>query len=179
MCGERGSDDRAQLALMDAMVFFAIAMVTSSIVLSYANDLPSDSMRDVDGAVDPDEVLLVFLRASVGVDMELWDGLTVSARDSVADCLYAEVASLTEGVDARFFIGMNEVLMDALENISPAGTTSHLTVMDVAGTGGTLLTIERAPAVGEVLLSASQGLPAAMGSDCLVVLVLVPALCLE
>lgn len=164
---------------MDAMVFFAIAMVTSSIVLSYADDRASDHMRDVEGAVDPEDVLRVFLRASVGVDIELWDGLTVSARESVADCLYAEVASLSGGTEPGLFTGMNEVLLDALENISPAGTTCHLTIVDIGGSGEALLTIERMPAVGGVLFSASQEFPAVMGSDCLVVLVLVPSLCLE
>ncbi|MCU0858975.1 MAG: hypothetical protein MUE55_00055 [Thermoplasmata archaeon] len=179
MYGDRAPDDRAQLALMDAMVFFAIALVTSSIVLSYTDDRPSDLMGAVDGAVDPGDVLRVFLRASVGTDIELWDGLTVSARESVADCLYAEVAYLTGGANPGSFAGMNEVLLDVLENISPVGTTCHLSVVDAAGSGEPLLTIERAPAIGGVLLSASQEFPAVMGSECLAVLVLAPALCLE
>lgn len=175
MSGDLRSDGRGQLALMDAMVFFSIAVVTSSVVLSY-DEVRTDDLAGAD-SIDPENILRVFLRACVGVDTTLYDGTEVDGKECAADCLMAEAMRIVDGVDPGLFTELNGALLASLERVVAAGFAPHLSV--VSHVGGTLIDIGRATAGVEDLLAASEEFPDVGGSRCLVVLVLVPSLGLE
>ena len=175
MCGRRVGDDGAQLALMDAMVFFAVAMVTSSIVFSYAHGRPMDAATECGTATK--DLLGAFLRASVGFEVELGDGLEVSADENVADCLLAESVSVAAGVKPCTFDGLNQVLLASMERMTPTGFEPHLTV--AGGDGEVTIRLERTFVAEGDAFAASQELPGPDGSVCRVVLVLVPSLGLQ
>jgi hypothetical protein len=164
---------------MDAMVFFAVAIVASSVVLSYADESPLDPLGDWQAGGDPEGVLRVFLRASIGVDVPLWEGLVISDRELVADCLLAEAVSLVEGRNASCFDGLNSALLTMLEALASPGFEPHLKVLDMAEGGTEVFVVEETAVSGDTLMSASQELPAVASSDCLVVLVLAPSLLLQ
>ncbi len=179
MSGRRRFGRGGQLALMDAMVFFAVAMLASSVLLSYSRSQPLDPLGDADGAGDPAEVLRVFLRASVGAEIELWDGLTIAGCEPVADCLMAEACWISQGAAPSSFEELDIVLLAMLEKIVAPGLSPHLQVIDTVDGGQTVLRIERSPAASDVRVSATQEFPGVGGSGYLAVLVLDPSLLLQ
>ncbi|MEW5747947.1 MAG: hypothetical protein AB1793_04040 [Candidatus Thermoplasmatota archaeon] len=66
MCGRRSRDDGAQLALLDAMVFFAVSTVICGVMTSYAGSHADGQGDALLSSADPDSLLSVYLEASLG-----------------------------------------------------------------------------------------------------------------
>lgn len=114
-----GSDDeRGQLALLDAMVFFAIALLVSSMLLSQARqDSGPSSTRGEEAYAD--SALQAFLGASIGasVSIELEEPVEIGPWEKVSDCLLAELHSLLDGHPIKDFDPLNTALTDILESV--------------------------------------------------------------
>ena len=117
---------------MDALIFFAIALLICSIQLgAYARDLMADEDASRScGRGDPDEILRAFLRSSIGIETGLWVGheLYVPARTIVSECLAVEVAAIGNGADSESFDALNTVLLNLLSNLSHPLMTPHLII---------------------------------------------------
>lgn len=66
MYGRPGRDDRAQLALLDAMVFFAVSTVICGVMTSYAESHVDGRDDALLSSTDADRLLSVYLEASLG-----------------------------------------------------------------------------------------------------------------
>ncbi|MCJ2533043.1 MAG: hypothetical protein LN411_03880, partial [Candidatus Thermoplasmatota archaeon] len=73
MSGARGRTRAGQLALMDAIVFFSVAVLISSIMLSrtYQEYTDEVEVQEFDAAYDVSSFLEVLLRGSIGECMSL------------------------------------------------------------------------------------------------------------
>jgi hypothetical protein len=102
---------------MDAMVFFAAAMVVSSILLSYESDSrPETEARPYP---DPSEALGVFLKASIGSDavLSMADPVSIRAGDLAGECLLVELCGLSDGLPEDVFDPLNDLLSRMLSDI--------------------------------------------------------------
>lgn len=102
MCGLPRSDDGAQLALLDAMVFFAVSsLICATMVSSVLSQADQESVAVIEGA-DPSETLRVFLVASVGEKLVLEDmGLWLSGREQFAEALLTVAELVRTGAPAE------------------------------------------------------------------------------
>lgn len=130
MSGELPRGSGGQLALMDALVFLAIALLISTILIGQA---PGSDLQAGDGTawsppVSPSDVLRVLLRASVGeatvVDIE--GGLSVRAEASFGECLLLEARALLAGAPAEAFSALEERMLVALESLLGPSLIGHL-----------------------------------------------------
>jgi len=124
---------------MDAILFFLIAGVISSLMLASAFEgqdlggLEREKMLSDRAA----EMLRSFLDASLGRQVALFvDGaeLVVSPATRVADCISAELAGLEEGVDQVAFCDLNAALCSALNSIAGPSASAYVCVHDLEGT---------------------------------------------
>ncbi len=117
MYGKPPHEAAGQLAALDAMVFFAAALVVSSVLLSYVED--SRVVTDEGPDRDPAEALSVFLRASLGSDVDLLEdgSILIRARDQAGECLLVELSGLSEGLPKETYDRLNEVLSQILSSI--------------------------------------------------------------
>lgn len=100
------------------MVFFSAALVVSATLLSYQM-VPSDG-TDAEPCLDAAEALRVFLRASVGSEVELAieDSVLIRTGDQAGECLLVELRGLSEGLPVREFDPLNRLLCGMLSNIT-------------------------------------------------------------
>ncbi|UCE44780.1 MAG: hypothetical protein JSU93_05110 [Methanobacteriota archaeon] len=174
------SDARAQIALMDALIFFAIAMLICSIQLgAFARGLMADEdTSQFCGRCDPDDILTAFLRSSIGVEASLWAGydLYVPARTVVSECIAVEVTAIGNGVDSESFDALNMVLLGLLNNLSHPLMTPHLIISRHLDDGPiVLLRIEQSPPGRSDLVASTCKLPDCGHDAATVSLLLEPA----
>lgn len=111
-------DERGQLALLDAMVFFAIALLVSSMLAGMARDAPV-AKSDRGEEAYAESALRAFLEASLGrtVLLELDGPVEIKPWEKVGDCLMAELHAIRDGRSPSDFEPLNAVLMDMLGSI--------------------------------------------------------------
>jgi len=165
---------------MDALVFFAVAMLISSILMSraYAGSMDAVGHLDPLGVDDATEVLPVLLRASLGEDVviDTSDLVIIRRTATIGECLSAEVAALRSGESLAAFEVLNAVVLSAAERLVSPLVLPHIWLM--YGTDGSLVclaAIERQQPSAENREAASFDLPAEYGSRCAVTLVLEPS----
>lgn len=136
MFGRRGTDCQAQLAVMDAMIFFAVAGLVSSALL--ANSLGGPAAHGLDQAdslsARAADMLRAFLDASLGREvLMLSEGreLVVPASTKVSDCIVAELAALENVPDQGMFADMNDALSAVLRALSDPHVTAYACVYDM------------------------------------------------
>ena len=118
MSGRFAKRDDGQLALLDAMVFFSAALVVSATLLSY--HVGSSDGTDAEPSLDAEDALRVFLRASVGSQVELGmeDPVLIRPGDQAGECLLVELRGISEGIPVGTFDPLNRLLSSMLSNIT-------------------------------------------------------------
>lgn len=171
------SDDDGQLALLDAMVFFAIALVISSSLLGLSRDRSGESddrwqMPFVESA------LKAFLGASLGerVILALDGGVVLEPWERVGGCLMAELHSIRDGLPESEFGPLNAVLLSTLDGIVPGPFTYSLLAYEPSSSPEPLLCLskEGCTATGDRYAS-SVPMSDQDGAELLLVLELGPA----
>jgi len=181
LSGDRARSDLGQLALLDAMVFFAAAILLSSIALSFSFD-SAGTFAGGNSRVDAGEVLTAFLHASIAESFEivLDEPVTVTGGETFALCLSLEASIILGGGSAEPFRQMNEIVGRALSDLCPAGFSPSLVVAEKStGLGDPLFVIPGAANRSEQVYAASAWIPSANGEELLVVLMLAPTLLAE
>ena len=178
-------DRLAQIALLDAMVFFAIAMLMCAVQLSaLEKDVRQLSWPEImTGRSDPGCVLPVLLAASIGAETYVHADapLLVPAHTPVSDCLAAEAISLLNGLGIEAFEGLNGIVLDIVSNLTHPLLTPHVLLHHHTKDGHVLLArIEGGPPrTGCDIAAASCELPGIDSETVTVSLMLEPALILE
>lgn len=136
MCGRRRSDCRGQLAVMDAMIFFAVAGLVSSALL--ANSLGGPAAPGLEQEYSlrarAADMLRAFLDASLGREVVVLSGgyeLVVPASTKVSDCIVAELAALENAAEHGAFADMNDALSAVLHALSDSHVTAYACVYDM------------------------------------------------
>lgn len=185
MSPRRESSDRGQLALMDAMVFFAVMLLICSLQLSMCREegVYDDMHFGLAGRSDPDSVLPVLLKASIGVRcfVNLESQLEVLACTTVAECLAAEAVAVLRGAPLDSFDELNGVILGIATNISHPLLIPHIVLCHECDDDmSILLRIERRPPSSESpLIAACCDLPQNGDVRLTVSFQLEPALLLE
>lgn len=98
MCGRRGRDDVAQLALLDAMVFFAVSTVICGVMTSYAESHADGQGDALLSSTDADSLLSVYLEASLG-DAFVVDalGLELTGQERFGELLLLLAGMMLDG----------------------------------------------------------------------------------
>ena len=182
MYGERERGRAGQLALMDAMVFFALTMLICSVqLLQLHRELSADDSLDLaEGRRNPLGLLRAFLGTSIGCRMtlDMVPEVVVRPETKVADCLVTEAICLIDGGAASVFDEMNRALLAIVANASARFALSCLCVdSSTEGVGSRLLTLGHCDeASGGNSYAASSELMTYGSSRITVTLVLFPAL---
>jgi len=151
-----------QLALLDAMVFFAISVVVSSVMLSYGKDSGDMGLDPCEGTSDPEMILEAFLNACLGspVTIRSHDCLTIPERTKVSACLALEVEAMMDGFDPDVFVDLNDAYTIILRRITNPVFEPHLAVLDSdGGDFDAVLMLPQNSQLGSVVLVASAVLP--------------------
>ncbi len=130
MSGRKRADLQGQLATLDAIVFFSAAILVSSVLLSYGLAPPQGA--EIRPTKDPANVLDVFLRASVGVEvtLDLGERLVVGSNEQIGECLNIELRGLSEGMPIKAFLPLNQQFSDALQRLCGLALHPRLVVLD-------------------------------------------------
>lgn len=180
MSGRQRSPTSGQLALMDALVFFAVALLISSIVVSQAHleGQNRGSPLDAGPGFDAASVLGVLMRTSIGESIWLNTSkpTLVHFTTAVGECLAVEAAALLSGATVVAFDEMNDAILRIAVGLVSPFVVPHVWLMrDLAGSWTRLAAIEEAaPSAGD-RYAASFDLPAVGDIGCAVALVLEPA----
>lgn len=178
MCGRPLRDDSAQLALLDAMVFFAAALLVSGMMFSQRAADGRDESAPF-GLNDPIELLGALMRASVGRQMELPTDprVELTGYEEFSEVLAFELDELRSGTLLVVFTEFNEVLCDALLAACTPALEPHLVAFGEDGSlDEPLVGIPRPPDIASIAYAGSMTLPGRSGAEYVVVLVLDPAL---
>lgn len=172
-----------QLALMDAIVFFVIAMTISCVLFYYA-DLENSVPRcpSPGGQADPSEILPVFLHSSIGreIVLELDRTVHVSRESEVSICLELELDAISDGEDEDAFGPLNDQFVSILEAVCNPVYQPYLVCLQMTtGSPETILSLPGQVPQAATTYAASVEFPGSDGRQFLVILVLVPASLLE
>lgn len=176
MSGRRTHDERAQLALLDAMVFFAVSTVICSVMVSYSVS-EDGSGGDVFASAAPEEVLSAYLCASLGKDFILGaPALELLGSERVGEVLFLLMATVLDGGSLEVFEPLLSHCGEVLAGL--CGPWSHLLRLSSEDGGGTTILIMFGcePDEGADATSSSQNLGTYGGADLTATLVLSPAL---
>jgi len=135
--GSLRAEKEGQLALLDAMVFFAIAMLLSSALISQAERLSENGQAIRTGCPDDaSNVLEVVMAASIGETflIDLGTEIRIARDEPVSECLRAELYALASGMDIGAFDGLNEAVARVLDAVSGWGSRAHLVAFPAEGT---------------------------------------------
>lgn len=179
MHGRSRSSRSGQLALMDAVVFFVIAMAISSMLFYYAGaEAVQTPSRMRDGQSDPGAILRVFLRASLGeeVVLDLGREIHVSADSEIAECLKTEFDALVAGTDLGSFNPLHDRLVQILEAICNPVLEPYLVAIRLLDKGSQrIFTLPSELPDSDTRYASSTELPGYEASSYLLTLILVPA----
>lgn len=178
MFGRSRSDTSAQLALLDAMVFFAGALLVTGMMFSQrATD--SEAHEDgIAGVCDPADLLDALMKASVGEPMELATQrmTTLTGCEEISQVLSFELDELVSGTPAEVFAEFNGIIRGALLAACTPAMELHLVAfVDNGSFDRPLLAIPSPATSVSVAVSSSVTLPSHWGGQYIVVLVLDPA----
>lgn len=179
MSGRPSSDDRAQLALLDAMVFFAISVVICSVMVSYA--VPGASVDDGSmGSAGADNLLAVFLGASLGDGVAIGvPGFELTGSERFGEVLFLLSALALDGVPLEGFEPLLSHCSSVLSALSEPWSPFLRVVSDDGEGDVTLISIGYEPGNGRDSEAASQNLGEHGGSSLTATLVLSPALLVQ
>jgi len=180
LCGKRRRDDGGQLALLDAMVFFAVSSMICATMASHAVNRSQALEAAALGEPNTDEMLSVFLSASVGASIGL-EGLSVelAGYESFSEVLFLVSAMVMDGQDENLLEPVLSLCSHVLADL--CAPWSPLLVLSAEADGNMASLLE----VGEQAVSdadkyaASQSLGEHGGVGVVVTLVLSPVLLLH
>lgn len=179
MPGDLPRDKAGQLALLDAMVFFSIAMLVSSILVLQTEACSDAAVGISDGSpTSVGGMLAALMTASIGqpVKIDLGPGLTVLGQESVAECLSAELYALGSGSGPALFAELNEAVLGLLDSLTLAAFRGWLVAVHPEGSWeAPTLAIPGLPLASSLSYAASCQLPCEDGALYTVTLVLQPA----
>lgn len=177
MRGDRPKCESGQLALLDALVFFSIAMLVSGVMISYVESSSRDAMTVVGGPpVDIAEVLNAVMGASISREVGVLPGLEISGHESVAECLSAELYALSMNVESQMFDGLNEAIGEVVDPLSGPLFDWRIIVVHPLGRSSEPCLAIPGPSVPRSLAyAASTELPCSDGVLYTVILILEPA----
>ena len=178
MSGELDDDEKGQLALLDAVVFFLIATTVSAFVWCEAN-LRGELSEDLAGQTTPRtaEMLSSFLSASISrfLVLELPQKVVIREETTISECISYEAECVLGGLEQSLFAPVNHALEDVLENLAGSSWDPCFEVWHTSEQGTTtVLALPHAHANTAVGYSASCALPLERVS-LLAVLVLAPS----
>ncbi|MBU1157918.1 MAG: hypothetical protein KKE24_01100 [Candidatus Thermoplasmatota archaeon] len=180
MNGRMIRDSDAQLALLDALVFFTVILALCSSMVAYVEICETYRIDDYGvKAIDVSELLSVFLRTSIGASVEIASGIDIemTGRESMADILMVVCDAKLSGVDEKFFAPIPSMILEALVGACPSNIEPHLVVLDLTvNPPSEILVLENAPCGETDTSAASQKMLDHEGRPFLLVLVLEPAL---
>lgn len=185
MSGHRDVARTGQLALMDALVFFTVAMLISSILLSraYLDRRDETDTLWCDVSYDASTLLGVVLRASIGECVTLnvsGRQVTVSPTAAIGECVAMEATALLSGDEPRVFDEVNGMILEIVKDVAGPFVVPHLWVLrSEDGSWDALMRIEDRPPAADACQAASFDLPVGHIGRCRVTLVLEPSLLLE
>lgn len=164
---------------MDALVFFMVAMVISSILLYYSSSGPTETQDDHgQGMSDPHEILGVLLRSSIGceITVSLDAPRYISWDTEVGMCLLLEAEAIVDGMTPGAFDELNKTVLDLLRSLCNSVYEPFLSVMAEDDTGTErIISIPGAPTKSNHMYAATMNLVQDEEKALLVQLVLCPA----
>lgn len=170
-------DTSAQLALMDAMVFFAVSTIICATLASYVVREGEEEAEGPTVLAGADGLLAVYLQASLGRSFILGaDGLELTGREQIGEILYLVAALAVRGHDLSVCDPVFEHCLAVLDGLCEPWSPS-LTV-SLVGADRWIVLVE----LGEEAISepysyaASQNLGMCDSVPVMVSLVLHPAL---
>ncbi len=166
---------------MDAIVFFSVALLISSIMLSRTYHEYRDEVEapEFDAAYDASSFLEVLLRGSIGEGMSLniTGHITTRPTITVGECLAMEASALLDGESADAFRGMNDLILVIAGRMAGQLVVPHVWILHSLNDSWIpVVEIEDRPPVCENRRAAWFDLPADGPDRCRVTVVLEPAL---
>lgn|GEM_PF-1485750 len=128
-----GKVSDAQLALMDAMVFFVVAMAATDVLLQ---TIPQADDDEAGEWFDAHRTLLTLLRCSLGSDIEIQVSggeLVIPRGTEVAECLVLEAHCIAFGDERGGFAPMEERLSEIMNALCGNRMSIRLEVFEVLG----------------------------------------------
>jgi len=177
LSGRLRKDRCGQLALMDSMVFFAVALAVCGVLVSYARPLV-EPRADLQGDADPAEILRVLLRASIGrpVTIDLEGSHRLDGTEDVATCIAVEVRALSSGISQTVFSSLNAIILEMMSSMCNPLFEPFLIVYDVdGGLPSQVLKLPYDVADSENRCASSTEIPGDGGNPYMAILVLSPA----
>ncbi len=173
------TDSFAQLALVDAVVFFLAAAIVSELLISLGclDEFDSDLTSEPVG-YDPDELSEAFLRSSLGVGLTVkvsGHDLRLTERDPILDCLLLEAHAIALGEGESDFSVLNIRLGEILNSVLGPFVEPSLRLVDITnGTPTVLVSLPSEWGEAESAYSASTEISDGTGRAYLIQLRLVP-----
>ncbi len=122
---------------MDAVVFFLVAVLVSTILLCYSSLGPESEGTDHGkGSADPEAVLYALMRSSIGHDLTVQLDIPrhVSGRTDVGQCLILEAEGLLAGIPSIAFAPINDVVGKILSGICSPVYEPYLSLWIISDT---------------------------------------------
>jgi hypothetical protein len=119
---------------MDALVFFLIATLVSTVLLYYsALGRDPETADHGQGSADPRAVLEALIHSSIGRDLtvDLDFPRHLSGHTEVGQCLLLEAEGVLDGASVTVFDQVNEVVETILEGISSPVFEPYLSVWSI------------------------------------------------
>ena len=180
MCGRSDGESCAQLAVMDAIIFFIGAVLVSNILMSYVTPLPNHSQgNSIGGDTDPAEILRTFLATSLceSVVVDLGQPFYMDDRTTAAESLAMELLALEAGHDMQQFDRMNSLIYDMLRAVCNPAFEPYLLVLDMGDDlSGPVLSIPCVPEATKNAYASSTEIPGSGAMIYLAELILCPTL---
>ncbi len=180
MHGRLKRDSRAQLALLDALVFFTVILALCGSMVAYVKMCETSRIDDCGiESVDVSELLSVFLHASIGASVEIATNTAIemTGKESMADILMVICDAKLSGTNESFFAPLPTMILEALVRACPSNIEPHLVVLDLTvNPTSEILVLENGPCCEADTSAASQKMLGHDGILLLLVLVLEPAL---
>lgn len=164
---------------MDAMVFFAIAMLLSSAAIAHTRNL--SDVGEVTGheLIDPAELLSVVLHASICTRFDLMTepSVAISGEEKVAAVIAAEVVLWRSGMNLAVFEEPNSRIHRMLISVCGPSYCALLRIVDDPfGSPAIVVEIGEIGSEPETVLASCVELPVDAGPTFLVSLALAPVL---
>jgi len=175
LSGENEAEDSGQLAVMDAVVFFAGAILISAGLLSLPGQIRGNSDTN-DATIDVARLLDTVLASSIGTNLTMDTGrpVTVSRQALVRDCLAFEGEFLIRGGEPEVFAELNLAVTAIFDGCAPAGMDAYLLLV-YRSCSEPLLALPHLPDEEATRAASSVELTLDDGLELLIVLVLSPS----
>ncbi|MDQ1372008.1 MAG: hypothetical protein QG582_923 [Candidatus Thermoplasmatota archaeon] len=172
--------DQAQLALLDAMVFFAISAVICATLMAHAATQLTGPDEAVPSPSEADELLAAFLGSSIGREFVIQSlEVEVTGYERFSDVLFMVSAMLLDGEDLGSFAEVMSYCHDVLDGLCEPWSSMLRLSSAEDGSLRTLAEVGEQPAAGVDTCASSQSLGASDGTGLVVTLVLSPTLLLH